>query len=833
MKKQITLFVLLLSVCTTFAASYAVRINGSKNYPAYATGEQDFQGRTQYKTDALALTSGDLITAYDEDNSTEWAISVLDPYGAYANFTTSSSGIRCNTAGCYTIYIKLAYEDDMMYIEAASNCGSGNDDDDNNGDDNNGNDKRPDYATSVPANCPDVLLQAFYWDSNSSGATHGDTKWTTLYAHASEIGAYFDMVWLPPSAKSSGGVGYLPSQYSNQNSAWGTREQLETLIQALHATNTKVIADIVVNHANNKSTWCDFYDLNFGTYGSFQPDASWICRTDEVNSEAGAGSCKGKATGAADAGYLGEANYAAARDWDHSNPQVQNMIKAYLQWLKNEIGYDGWRYDYCKGFLGKYVNMYNSAARNYFSVTEFWDGNPATLQSYLNDAGNNTLTFDFATKYEAFNRGIASGNYAGCKGSGLLGAGKSRYAVTFIDNHDTYQRDDNEFCGKNNSMKYPDKILQANAFLLSMPGVPCVFWPHWVKFKEHIGPMVLARKATGVHSQSAVSDEAGNGYYKATVTGTNGSIKLFLGPNSGYNTTPSGYTLADKGTNYAVYYKTNKDVAPQLIVSPGTCTFKDNTKGLTVSMQTIGGTGNTTIYYTLDGSDPTTSSSKKTYSAPLLIKETTTLKAYAVANGKASSVQTYTYTYKAPQTTPIMVRFWKPASWDKVYLYAWTGEGTSAVQHLGKWPGTELTQDAEGWYSYQFDATLKAVNFIFNGGNGKPQTGDLYTDEDVCYSWSGDAEKLEPECNIPTSVDNICATEPVINIYPNPVDEIFYIETESAVSNVTIYSLTGETLLTDGACRKETNVSKLGAGLYIVHIVTADHHQATKLFIKK
>ena len=30
-----------------------------------------------------------------------------------------------------------------------------------------------------------------------------------------------------------------------------------------------------------------------------------------------------------------------------------------------------------------------------------------------------------------------------------------------------------------------------------------------------------------------------------------------LGPNSGYNTTPSGFTLASKGTNYGVYYKTN------------------------------------------------------------------------------------------------------------------------------------------------------------------------------------------------------------------------------------------------------------------------------------
>ena len=90
-----------------------------------------------------------------------------------------------------------------------------------------------------------------------------------------------------------------------------------------------------------------------------------------------------------------------------------------------------------------------------------------------------------------------------------------------------------------------------------MPGVPCVFWPHWVTFKDEIKAMINARYKAGVHSESAVSDETGNGFYKATITGTNGSIRLLLGPNSGYDTTPQGYVLAVKGVNYGVYYKMN------------------------------------------------------------------------------------------------------------------------------------------------------------------------------------------------------------------------------------------------------------------------------------
>lgn len=838
MKKQllsVLLFCLLLTG-VAFAEPFSIRVNGKTDYPANPTGEPDMQGRTQYLASCVKLAAGDVVTCYDESSKAEWTIGVIDPYGAYANFTVGTK-VTCNVAGVYDFYIKLKFEDDMLYIGENNTCTpvdpdpNPDPDPDPDPDPENPGEYMPkDYTTSVPAQCPDVMLQGFYWDSNTNQG-HGDTKWKTLLAQASEIGAYFDMVWLPPSAKSSGGVGYLPSQYSNQTSAWGTRAELEALIAALHATDTKVIADIVINHANNKSTWCDFYDLDFGKYGKFSPTAAWICKTDEVNTKGPAG-CKGKATGAADDGYGSEANYPDARDWDHCNATVRSMFRAYLQWMKYDMKYDGWRYDYCKGFHGSHVNEYNSAAKNYFSVTEYWDGDPNVLAKYINDVGKNTLTFDFATKYTALNRGIAQGNYAGCKGAGLLGRGMGKYAVTFVDSHDTYQRDGNEFGGAGQSMKMKDKLLQANAYILSMPGVPCVFYPHWVTFKNEISKMIIARHATGVHSESAVSDEAGNGFYRATITGKNGSIKLFLGPNSGYATAPAGYTLAVKGNGYGVYYQTTTPVAPTLIVSPGNTTFKDNTKGVTITMQAVGA-GNATIYYTLDGSNPKTSPAKQTYSAPVTVKQTTTLKAYAVSGTQETAVQTYTYTYKEPQTTPITVRFYKPASWSKVYLYAWSA--TDETTYLGKWPGTELTASADGWYSYQFDAALKEVNFIFNAGSGKDQTADLYTDEDVCYAWENGAEKLVADCQM-TAVENIQAATR-ITVYPNPVHNLLMVQTESELATISVYSLTGQCQKAE-SCQPVNNVysmdiAGLQAGMYLLRLRTKAGECTTQLFIKQ
>ena len=620
-------------------------------------------------------------------------------------------------------------------------------------------DEKPINANSVPSECEDVMLQAFYYDSYRDGAPGdvkingkqlGNTKWDVLLGQSGEIGTYFDLVWLPPSGKSEGGTGYHQTVYSNQNSDWGSQKELLEFINRMHTADTKVVADIVINHAGGKS-WCEFYIQNFGEYGIFEPDASWIANSDEVNFNSDAGDCKGKATGPEDGGYNGQDNYGSARDWAHAKPEVQEMMKAYLKWMKNVIGFDGWRYDYAQGFKGKYIDMYNSASENYFSVVEFWNGDMNNIKSYLNDVNWNTLAFDFSTKYSAI-QGIADGHYEKCMGSGLLGAGLSKYAVTFVDSHDTYfgcqaGRDNNDEiggCGKSMEDYNKDRVLGANAFILSMPGVPCVFYPHWAKYKDAIGKMILARKAAGIHSESKVTDEAGNGYYKSTITGHHGSIRLLLGPNSGFNTTPTGYSLAYKGGNFAMYYSTTEKEVPVLSITPSTI-YK--TENYTVEMSAVALSGTPIIYYTLDGSDPITSATKKTYTSAFTINGTVTVKAYTTLNGVNSKVQEATYTYQEPQQTPLTVKFMPPATWENVYLYAWNTSGTI----LGSWPGREWNnKDEKGWLYHVFDATYKELNIIFTNNAGE-QSSDILLDQDACYKWTGSDAILSNDCssNIP------------------------------------------------------------------------------------
>ena len=43
-------------------------------------------------------------------------------------------------------------------------------------------------------------------------------------------------------------------------------------------------------------------------------------------------------------------DYVAAPNLDHSQERVRNDLKAWMKWLRNNVGFDGWRFDYVKGY---------------------------------------------------------------------------------------------------------------------------------------------------------------------------------------------------------------------------------------------------------------------------------------------------------------------------------------------------------------------------------------------------------------------------------------------------------------------------------------------------
>lgn len=727
----------------------------------------------------MELTAGQRLQLHDSCHDASWTVPV-DLAGYPLQIVDNAYLITED--GTYSFYIKLIMDNDQIYVGKAGWVA-------------------PSYG--VPGECEAVSMQGFYWNSymrnDSATATnlYGDTRWKSLLEQSNEIGAYFDMIWLPPSGLADG-TGYYPRQYSVQNSAWGSRAELEKLIASFHNSGMKVVADVVLDHMIAMNGWCDFATMDFGKYGTFTPDMSWICKGDEVNwdknhTDSLAGPCWGLATGPEDEGD----NNDGARDLAHAKKEVQDFSKAYLQWLLDEMKYDGFRWDEAKGFDPIHIGEYNAVANPYISFVERWSGTDDMIWT-IERTGKRTMALDFQTKYSVFDA-LAGWDYSKLanRGWGLIASGYSKYAVTFIDSHDWFLRNDQEFSGQGNSMKpeMKSRLMQANAFLLSMPGVPSVFYPHWAKYKEDIKPMINARHLAGVHSESAVTDEQadGNGY-QATVTGKNGWLILQLGNRATTTAWDANYKLIAHGEGYSIWVHSLKDVAPGIIVTPGNTAFEDSVAGIDVTIKAVGGSGNAVIYYTTNGENPTTESA--IYSAPLNFTKTTTLKVMAVCGTAQSRVQEYTYTYREPLQHGIRVRFNKPDEWNKAYIFAWKPykdeQGNDAsVNLMGAYPGQRMYQEADGWFMYEFDADLDSVNFCINSGNDcgdlNIRSNDLEADYDACYGWqAGKAEVAGME----ELLDCEAELNPEFDLAIVPESGFFRNQTEG--QQVTIRTIGGE-----------------------------------------
>lgn len=418
-------------------------------------------------------------------------------------------------------------------------------------------------AQGWPANYGGVMLQGFYWDSYS------DTKWTNLTSQADELSKYFNLIWVPQSGwcKSTTDMGYYPRYWFNQNSAFGTEQELRTMISTFKAKGTGIIADVVINHKNGVNEWCDFaietvkgkntdktYSVTWDNTGYRQ-----ICNNDEANT-ATKSEAKGKIKGAADTG-LGD---TGCRDLDHTNPTTQQNIKTYEDFLLNEMGYTGFRYDFVKGYDPKYIKMYNEASKPKFSVGEYWHGAVTTtskkddhpfggVKDWVEATGKTSAAFDFPMKYlikGAFNDGnwkLLDKNLT----STLVGI-EPQYAVTFIDNHDTGEPHVNPDPQRAN-------VEAANAYILAMPGTPCIWISHWKPYKYTIKKCILARKIAGVtNTSSIIKSEGQDNGYVLIVKGDKGNVMLLLGsPN--YNTT--GYQLACEGLEFKYYVSDGLDIS--------------------------------------------------------------------------------------------------------------------------------------------------------------------------------------------------------------------------------------------------------------------------------
>ena len=585
-------------------------------------------------------------------------------------------------------------------------------------------------AQGWPADYNGVMLQGFFWDS------FNDTQWTRLEKQANDFAGTFDLVWIPQSGNCGGtSMGYDDLYwFSNYDSSFGNENQLRSMIQTFKAKGIGTIADVVINHRKNLSNWVDFPSETYNGE-TYEMKSTDICANDD----------KGATKEWADKnGYSLSTNndtgegWDGMRDLDHESENVQRIVKAYLNFLLNDLGYTGFRYDMVKGYSGSYTKIYNNDSQPSFSVGECWDGTE-TIRKWIDAADKTSAAFDFQFRYtvrNAINNGdwtklgqmnddsypLVSKEYE--KGD------YRQYAVTFVENHDTEKR--------SNAAQDPIKkdTLAANAYLLAMPGTPCVFLTHWKAYKQEIKSMIAVRKLAGITNTSSYTNMRSNKDYYANVikVGDENRLLVVVGKNTnGYEPSASQWQEVLSGYKYKYFLPRTMETAFVDMVSGE---FDEAFKAKLIA---VSADDDAKLVYTLDGTDPTASSTKVDNGTSIDITEDCTLKVALLVGGVVKGMVTHDYTFNKQEKREITVYVnVDNVNWNYVNFWSWGGDGSHAPTS-SNWPGDKVTekvsQGGKDWFCKKFtiNGDDDDVSLVFSTGSGSPQTVDVTNVSQTSY----------------------------------------------------------------------------------------------------
>lgn len=320
-----------------------------------------------------------------------------------------------------------------------------------------------------------VMMQAFYWDAPI--LEKQEHNWWNIISERIEAlaNSKINALWLPPVSKAADhrGNGYDPYDYwdlgdydqkGGVKTLYGNRAELEALIKKAHEHNIGLYADMVINHnsgadeqevnpLDGQKRWTKFRPKS----GSFPRDWNSFhpSRFEQIMIE-------------------GE-QFVDFPHLCHRNPDVYKAMFDYARFLIEELGFDGFRFDFAKGFgswmisvLAKYRYVKDGKEFTPFVVAELWSGTEEINQwlERVNAMTDNQIScFDFPLRYKLKDVcDTPKYDLRNLTDNGAIVTQRPMHATTFVDNHDM---------GENVIVN--DKMM-AYSFIMVHEGYPCIFW---------------------------------------------------------------------------------------------------------------------------------------------------------------------------------------------------------------------------------------------------------------------------------------------------------------------------------------------------------------------
>ncbi|HEX2696266.1 MAG TPA: alpha-amylase family glycosyl hydrolase, partial [Anaerolineales bacterium] len=349
--------------------------------------------------------------------------------------------------------------------------------------------------------------------------------------------------WLPPVHKAANlagpSMGYDPYDYYDLGEfdqkgtvpTWfGSKKDLLALISEAHQNKMGVIADIVINH----NSGADAQEVNPITGQSrwtlFTPKSGKFARNWE--------SFHPNMYESWD-----EMTFGDMPDLSHRNPNVYAELLKLARWLVEEIGFDGFRYDFVKGYgantitaIQEYRYMRDGKQVVPYGVAEFWD-NARAIESWVNLAN-----FSNSNPVDAFDFPLREMLKALCDQYGFslrdlaiwetVLQHQPQTTVTFVENHDL--RDEGR-------PVVNDKLL-AYSYILTHEGYPCVFWKDYFNYN-----LALRDTPNGIDALVTAHEKYAGGATQTLYL----SDDLYIMQRSGYDDKPGLiYVLNNRGDSW-------------------------------------------------------------------------------------------------------------------------------------------------------------------------------------------------------------------------------------------------------------------------------------------